>query len=325
MGRVKDHFIELEQAVLDGDECARRTLLSSDVPQALWGIDEKFDQIANYVDRGWSIVPQLPGQKKPAVKWKQYQINSPRIAEIYYWFRRWPDAGPAVVLGPGSNLFAIDVDGEEAHDELVRRLGEVPRAPTVRSGSGKPYRYHLFFKHPAVPTNAKATPWHPKLEFRGHGGIIILPPALHKTGNHYQWAPGKSLIDLPVPHVPERVVSALGAGTKPKRSIAAHQAGDRGADHRSRVVLSPGIARKTRAFLQGRFAHAGSWNDRLFRAACDLAGNCVPLDRALPLLLAGAAPWDEQEEAKAIATIQSAYSSSRIPARLYAARRRPDN
>ena len=114
--------------------------------QSLRGINETLDRVADYVDRGWSIVPQRPGQKQPCVKWKPFQSERPSVNQQLLWFRRWRDAGPAVVLGPVSNLVVIDVDGEDAHKELVRRLGEVPAAPTVLSGSGKPYRYHLFLR-----------------------------------------------------------------------------------------------------------------------------------------------------------------------------------
>jgi hypothetical protein len=55
-------------------------------------------------------------------------------------------------------MFASDVDGTEAHQELIHRLGGEPLAPKSLSGSRQPDRYHLFFRHPAVATKAKATP-----------------------------------------------------------------------------------------------------------------------------------------------------------------------
>src|SRR5262249_41497250 len=130
-----------------------------------------------YRKLGFSVVPQRPGAKHPAVKWKPFQTRRPTEVEIRYWFKLWPDAGLAVVLGAVSSLFAIDVDGEEAHDVLVARLGGEPLAPKVMSGSGDPRRYHLYFRCPELPTKAKQTPWHPKLEFRGERGIVILPPS----------------------------------------------------------------------------------------------------------------------------------------------------
>jgi hypothetical protein len=138
------------------------------------------------------VVPQLPGQKQPAIKWKPYQERLPTADEVTRWYRdRWPDAGLAAVLGPVSRLLVIDVDGYEAHRALVARLGAVPTAPMALSGSGEPYRYHLYFRHPAVDTRAKITPWHRQLEFRGRGAVVVLPPSLHRSGNRYRWAEGR--------------------------------------------------------------------------------------------------------------------------------------
>jgi len=75
------------------------------------------------------------------------------------------------------------------------------------------------------------------------------------------------------------------------------------------------ISRPTRELLSGLLANESSWNQRLFNAACDMAGCGYGMDRATELLVAGARPWNEDEERKAMATIRSAFSRSRRPAR----------
>ena len=80
----------------------------------------------------------------------------------------------------------------------------------------------------------------------------------------------------------------------------------------SGVEVSP----STRAFLEGRYADAGGWNGRLFRAACDLAGRDVPVDVASALLLAGARPWTGADADAAQRTIASAYAQPREPSHL---------
>jgi hypothetical protein len=165
----------------------------------------------DYHSRGISVVPQLAGAKHPCVKWTPFQKAQPTLQQLEAWFDNGQaDAGIAAILGPVSNLFAIDVDGKEAHEELVARLGGEPAAPKVLSGSGDPFRYHLFFRHPeGIATRAKITPWHPKLEFRGDRGILVMPPSLHKSGNSYRWAPGRSLENVALPEVPAAVRAAL--------------------------------------------------------------------------------------------------------------------
>ncbi len=178
-----------------------------------------------YLGRGWGIVPQAAGAKKPRVKWKVYQERLPRGDELAHWYGRWPEDGFALVLGPVSDVFVIDVDGEEAHRALLDRLGVEPGGPKALSGSSRPFRYHLFFRHPAVATRAKATPWHPQLEFRGKGGVVILPPSVHKSGRRYAWAAGRSPAEVSLGDVPPAVLAALApaarkAGPRPLRPEA---------------------------------------------------------------------------------------------------------
>jgi hypothetical protein len=164
-----------------------------------------------YLARGVWVLPQEAGEKQPCVCWKEYQDRPPSDAELRAWYAAWPNAGMVAVLGRHSGLFALDVDGPEAHAALIARLGAEPPAPKVLSGSRRPFRYHLFFRHPDIVTQNSYTPWHDKLEFRGHGGIIVLPPSEHRSGNLYEWAPGQSLDDLELPEVPAPVLDALQA------------------------------------------------------------------------------------------------------------------
>ena len=282
--------------------------------------------IRDYVARGFSIIPLIPGAKHPCIGWKCFQERRASLDEVLGWRDEWPGLGLAVVLGPISGLFAIDSDGPEADQALRAHLGELPAAPMVLSGSGKPCRFHMYFQDPGCPTGARFTPWHDSLEFRGNRGITVLPPSMHKSGNRYAWAPGRSLADLPLPEVPAPVLAALEGRARsrsrshpvaPARSGAAAPRLEGGASGDAR----PGIVRATRDFLRGKYAEADAWNDRLFRAACDLNGNGVPLEVALPRLLAGARPWTDEDREAAERTIRSAYSTAREPARRRASRR----
>jgi hypothetical protein len=198
----------------------------------------------------------------------------------------------------------VDVDGAEAREVLIRRLGSEPLAPKALSGSGDPDRFHLFFQHPGFQTRAKATPWHPKLEFRGHAGLAVLPPSLHQSGNRYRWAPGRSISEVMVPMLPPEIAAALRPAATP--TIAARAAVSRSCP----VDVSPSTAQ----FLAGTYAEGPRWNDRLFRASCDLAARGVPLAEATRLLLDGAGPHDLEQQDAAIRTIESAYSQPRVPA-----------
>jgi len=311
MGAVSELLMQLVEDAREGDCTAHDTLVGDG-----WGhlVSRSFGAAADYLRRGFSVVPQLSGAKMPCVKWKEFQQHRVEYDQLCTWYNRWPEAGVAVILGPVSGLFVIDVDGQEAHEALLGELGRTPRTPTARSGSRKPYRYHLFFKHPDAPTNAKFTPWHPKLEFRGKGGIVIAPPSLHKSGHCYTWAKGRGLDDVDLAEVPEPILLALRA--KSERVACSPIAVS--CSPLLRVNSPAGLAYHTRLFLEGEYANAvGSWNTKLYNAACDLAGNGIPKKQALQWLLTGAAPRSEEDRAMAIATIESAYSRPRSPARAY--------
>ena len=80
-------------------------------------------------------------------------------------------------------------------------------------------------------------------------------------------------------------------------------------------ALTPGLATTTVEFLQGTYADGPNWNNRLYKAACDMAARGIILDKATPALLSGAAPRSYTDLRQATATIQSAYSNERVPSR----------
>ena len=184
------------------------------------GAQSPLDAALEYLERGITVVPQLPRGKRPCIKWKLWQDKLPTERQLRLWWEAFPTAGVAAICGPTSNLFVIDVDGPEAHEALIAKLGERPRAPTAISGSGKPHRYHLFFRHPDITTKAKATPWHPSLEFRGYRGVVILPPSMHKSKNRYRWEDGLSMDDLDPPDVSRLVLDALRPQPRPAAAVA---------------------------------------------------------------------------------------------------------
>jgi hypothetical protein len=266
-----------------------------------------------YLSLGWSVIPQIPATKKPYVPWTEFQSRCPTSEEWRDWARRWPEAGLILILGPVSGVMVVDVDGEEPHRVLLDRLGSEPFAPRVRSGDGDPHRFHLYFRHPDCQTRPKITPWHPHLEFRGHRGIIVLPPSRHRSGNCYRWDEGRSPDDIALPPLPEEILSAI------KADQESHARPPRGSSTSTGAVpvrlADVEVSPRTKAFLTGEFANDSGWNERLFAAACDLHGRGVLLEVAMPALRQAAGPWNESEGRRAEDTIRSAYSRPREPSR----------
>src|SRR5207249_4246293 len=49
-------------------------------------VESTLDVALDCLGRGWSVVPQLPGAKRPCVKWKHFQDVRPTAAEVRDWF-----------------------------------------------------------------------------------------------------------------------------------------------------------------------------------------------------------------------------------------------
>lgn len=261
---------------------------------------------------GWSVVPMVPpgkaeGRKKPLIHTKPFFAALPSEHEIRDWWRKWPDAGIGMILGPVSGVLAIDVDGQEAYEVLLQRLGGEPRAPKAMSGSGDPHRMHFFFQHPDLKTKAKVTPWHPKLEFRGQGGLIVLAPSPHKSGNIYCWAEGQGIEEIALPEVPAEVLLGLQPTDPPEATVEPAAPVRRCAE-----LDGMRLSQNTADFLAGRYATArGERNGRLFNAACELKARRVAYNTAERVLLAGLQLENEGHRAECLATIRSAYAQER--------------
>ncbi|MCD0458614.1 bifunctional DNA primase/polymerase [Roseiconus lacunae] len=263
---------------------------------------DRFAAAQFYLDLGWSIIPQRTGEKKPLVKWTEFQTRKPTPDELSGWWQRWPDAGIMLVLGPASGVFTVDVDGKDAHDVLNDKIPDRSHVPCVKSGSEDPYRYHLHFEHPVIETKARKTPWHPQLEFRGHGGLVVLPPSFHRSGRQYVWDIGGPPLDGVLPKLPTEITEAIQQVRKVQTPTEMPL---------TNIDGTIPVGRATRELLSERYANVAQWNNRLFQAACDLCGLGIPIDVATQRLIEGAKPVDEQSRSIAILTIKSAYKIQR--------------
>jgi hypothetical protein len=142
-----------------------------------------------YVRRGWSVIPLLPGEKRPVIPWASQQHARAEDAEIREWYARWPDANIGIVTGAVSSLVVLDVDplhgGDASIGELERAHGRLPRTVEAITGGGG---RHVYFSHPGGLVHNQVG-LAPGLDVRGDGGFVVAPPSLHPSGRRYAWAP----------------------------------------------------------------------------------------------------------------------------------------
>ena len=160
---------------------------------------------------GFSVIPLLPN-KKPLIKWEEYQQRKPTEKEIRGWWIKYPDSMIGIVTGKISNLAVIDVDSKDERD-IPSAFEGYENIPTVSTPRG----FHFYFAYQDGITNT-VNIGGKKIDIRGEGGYVVAPPSKTDNGNQYRWE--FSLIDG-LPKFPTEILSE----PKPISALPAPQEG----------------------------------------------------------------------------------------------------
>jgi len=144
-------------------------------------MNEFLEAALYYASLGWSVIPIRPKDKKPALKWEQYQTGRASEEQIRDWWKKWPRANVGVITGGISGIIVLDVDGPEGRESIADK--DLPPTTCAITGSGG---YHYIFKHPGGEVRNFARRL-PGLDLRGDGGYIVAPPSIHPSGGLYKW------------------------------------------------------------------------------------------------------------------------------------------
>jgi len=189
-----------------------------------------------YRSMGWSVIPVGP-DKRPLIKWLEFQSRVASEDEVMDWWQTYPEANVGVVTGKISGLTVVDIDSEEGQKNLSAYIPEgivTPKAITNRGG------YHLYFAY--FPGLGNRVGVIPGTDLRGDGGYVVAPPSKGKAGG-YRWEvqPHK----VPLATLPQDYVVKLADPTAGK--------------------VNPETFATTEAFEPGRR------NDTVFHAAMTMA------------------------------------------------------
>jgi len=163
-----------------------------------------------YADMGLSVIPIIPGQKRPLVKWQQYQTQRATKEQIIEWWTNTPSANIGIVTGDVSDVFVVDIDTEEGQQNLLQYGFEIVDCPTVitpRNGQ------HLYFKNPSQKITIGAGIIS-GTDFRGNGGFVVAPPSVNGSGKRYVWQKPfdrDALADLPILYI-NKLISSIKGG-----------------------------------------------------------------------------------------------------------------
>jgi hypothetical protein len=204
-----------------------------------------------YARKGWRVFPC--GRDKKPLTPNGFKDAATDPDQIKTWWTRWPDASIGCPTGPdmGKGAWVLDVDlpeGPATLAALESEHGALPATVEQRTGSGG---RQLFFRWPEgrdVPSRAGKIG--KKLDTRGRGGYVIVPPSGHPSGGRYTWTSNRTpladapawLLDLvdPLPKAdaprPQPQTSTHHAGTTPYGKAALDDEAQKvaGADHGGR-------------------------------------------------------------------------------------------
>lgn len=213
---------------------------------------EIYDKAKEYIDQGYVIFPVqntlVDGktQKKPLVsRWQM--LGTRDMERVLPMFKSCNGIG--MPTGRVNGIFVLDVDGGDITGK------ELPPTPIVKTGRGM----HYYFKHEhgyGNTVNAEL-----KLDTRGEGGFVVLPPSWHHQGT-YEWVIGLGEEELaPLPLWIHRL--ARKQGQRVSIASLSKGVGDGGRNNSAASVIGYILAKIDMEFWED-FAWEGlrAWNRR---------------------------------------------------------------
>jgi Bifunctional DNA primase/polymerase, N-terminal/Primase C terminal 1 (PriCT-1) len=130
------------------------------------------------------MFPCKPRSKEPATirGLDSATIDPDRIKR--FWAVN-PAFNVAAVTGALSGFFALDIDGVAGERALAEQEAEHGALPATIENITANGRHVLFRWDPTFDIRNSASRIAPKIDVRGNGGYVLMPPSQHPTGKKY--------------------------------------------------------------------------------------------------------------------------------------------
>jgi len=142
--------------------------------------NSKVKAALKYQELGMSVIP-VGQDKKPLIKWEQYQYCRASKEQINAWWRRFPAANVAVVTGTISGIVVIDID--KKHNRSSKEF-DFPATACARSANDGE---HIFLKYPGEAVKSGSAILGAGVDVRADAGYIIVDPSELSNGGKYEW------------------------------------------------------------------------------------------------------------------------------------------
>jgi len=155
------------------------------------------EHYADYISKGYSVIPDKYGNKLPAIKsWSYYCFRPPTQEDLDQW-STIGDTNISVCMGRASNIVALDID-ETRQDILDLVMPILPPSPVVKIGAKGETR---FYRYMGEGSQTLVFNGQMVMEILSDNKKTTLPPSLHPSGVLYKWQ-GKGLLDVSVSSLP---------------------------------------------------------------------------------------------------------------------------
>jgi hypothetical protein len=158
-----------------------------------------------YLSLGFSVIP-VGTDKRPLLRWREFQARRATDAEVREWYETWPGAGAAIVCGSLSDVIVLDGDPRNG-DGLLRLRPHLPQqTPIAETGGGG---QHYYFRSPAGIRVGKVPALLPGLDLQAEKSFVLAPPSRHPSGRLYRWLPDLALGEVPLAPLPQLIYDLL--------------------------------------------------------------------------------------------------------------------
>jgi putative DNA primase/helicase len=154
------------------------------------------------------MFPVKSRDKLPLIRgWTDRASNQLAILEA--WQREYPSCNWWLATGRPSNVFVLDVDGEEGRASVanLERQGFVlaaTRTATAGRADGGEHRYYRMPQGIDVHNDQSGTIGS-HIDVRGTHGFVVCPPSTHASGKQYRFID----VDAPIVDAPTWVIERL--------------------------------------------------------------------------------------------------------------------
>jgi len=150
-----------------------------------------------YAKKGIPVFPCVRETKHPYTK-LGFKEATTDLNQIIRWWGDHPGASIGMPTGPASGKWVLDVDepgGSESLSALENEYEKLPDTLMQITGGGGCQLFWIWPTDRIIRNSASKIG--PRLDVRGDGGYVILPPSGHPSGKWYGWVGKHPLIAAP--------------------------------------------------------------------------------------------------------------------------------